>query len=723
MIRPIRLIRPICPIFKMNNPLYQIPFFPDFASILPEHAAPALDARIAEAEAALAKIEADTTVAWDAVFTALERATRPVSDTWGIVSHLHSVANSEAWREVHRELEPRVVAFDLRVAQSEKLYARYQKVEQTFLSASHMADRNVRHTLTEAQQRVLKSALRGARHAGVGLPDTQRNRVKEIHTELAALGAEFSNHILDAIKNYSLWLRTPEDAAGLPESFLRAAAESARGNGEPLATPEKGPWRVSLDGAVMVPFLKHAQSRAKREELYRASVTKASSGALDNSPLIDRILALRHELAGILGYESYAHLGCVSKMSRTPAKVGELLERLAEVAAPAARAEHAALQKFKDQSDPSDPSDQSDPLKPWDTAFHAERQREALYNFSEEALRPYLPLENVLDGMFKLARTLFNIEVRAVEPASVGASVWHPDVRLFQVFNADKTNAPIAWFYFDPHMRPGQKNPGAWMNFFRTRVILADGAEQLPLALMVCNQPLPTDAAPSLMRFDDVRTLFHEFGHALQLMLTEELEPGASGINNVEWDAVELASQFMENWCYDPPTLRGLARHYETGETLPDELVNALLAAKNFRAGNLLARQLHFGLTDLGLHLAAPPVASHALCHEVAKKVLPLPLLPEDKFLCSFSHIFAGGYAAGYYSYKWAELLSCDAFDAFLPALNPRDETRLAETGARFRATVLAAGGGRDPLEIFKDFRGRDPDPAALLRHAGLVSE
>ena len=259
------------------------------------------------------------------------------------------------------------------------------------------------------------------------------------------------------------------------------------------------------------------------------------------------------------------------------------------------------------------------------------------------------------------------------------------------------------------------------MNFLRTRCKLADGSEQLPVALMVCNQPLPTDTAPSLMRFDDVLTLFHEFGHALQHMLTEELEPDASGLNNIEWDAVELASQFMENWCYDPPTLRSLACHYETGATLPDELLNPLLAAKNYRSASLLARQLHFGMTDLGLHLAAPPVAAHALCHETAAKILALPLLPEDKFLCSFSHIFAGGYAAGYYSYKWAELLACDAFDAFLPALNPRDEKQISETGMRFRATVLARGGGRDPLEVFKDFRGREPDADALLHHAGLM--
>ena len=695
------------------NPLRSIAFLPDFAAILPEHAAPALDARIAEAEHALAEIEADAEVSWDAVFGALHRATQPVSDIWGLVSHLHAVANSEAWRVVHRELEPRVVAFSLRVAQSAALHARYRALD--------AAAREHRLELAEAQRRVLDSALRDARHAGVGLPDAQRGRVREIHTELAALGAEFSNHVLDAVKNYSLWLRDPADAAGLPESFLRAAAESARGSGEPLATTENGPWRVTLDGPVMVPFMKHAQSRARREELYRASITKASAGALDNTPLIDRILALRRELAEILGYETYAHLSCVSKMSRHPDAVARLLERLAETAIPAARKEHETLRAFAGSAgvSPANSAPDAGDLQPWDTAFYAERQREALYNFSEEQLRPYLPLENVLDGMFRLARLLFNIEIRAVDPASVGASVWHPDTRLFQVRDAG-TGALAAWFYLDPYVRPGQKQPGAWMNFFRSRCVLPDGTEQLPVALIVCNQPLPAETAPSLMRFDDVVTLFHEFGHALQHMLTGELEPGASGLNNIEWDAVELASQFMENWCYDPPTLRGLARHHETGATLPDDRVDALLAAKNFRSGSALARQLHLGLTDLGLHLAAPPVASHALCHETAARLLPLALLPEDRFLCAFSHIFAGGYAAGYYGYKWAELLSCDAFDAFLPALDPRDETRLAEMGARFRATILARGGGRDPLEVFRDFRGREPDPAALLRHAGL---
>ncbi|MCL1888297.1 MAG: M3 family metallopeptidase, partial [Kiritimatiellaeota bacterium] len=696
----------------MDNPLYTIPFLPDFAAIKPEHAEPALDARIAEAEHALATIEADATLSWDAVFGALHRATQPVSDTWGLVARLHSVVNNEAWREVHRALEPRVVAFSLRVAQSEKLYARYRALDN--------AAREKHLVLTEAQRRVLASALREARHAGVGLPDAQRGRVKDIHTELASLGAEFSNHVLDAIKNYSLWLRDPADAAGLPGSFLQTAAESARGKGEALATAKDGPWRVSLDAAVYVPFMRHAQSRGRREELYRAFVTKASTGALDNSPLIDRILTLRRELAVILGYETYAHLSCASKMSREPGRVGELLDRLAETAVPAARKEFAALQAFASKNLEGEQKNlegerprEPETLQPWDIFFYEERQREALYNLTEEALRPYLPLENVLQGMFKLARLLFGIDVREVEPASVGASVWHPDTRLFQVLRAD-SGAVVAWFYLDPYMRPGEKSPGAWMDFIRLRYVLPNGAEQLPVALMVCNFPLPTDATargdarpPSLLSFDDVVTLFHEFGHALQHMLTEELEPDASGIHNIEWDAVELASQFMENWCYDPPVLRGLARHHETGETLPDDLLHALLAAKNYRSGSALARQLCFGLTDLGLHLAAPPVASHALCHDVASKVLPLALLPEDRFLCSFSHIFAGGYAAGYYSYKWSELLSCDAFDAFLPALEPRDEKRIAETGGRFRATVLACGGGRDPLDVFRDFRGR----------------
>ncbi len=685
------------------NPLYAISFLPDFAAIQPEHAAPALAARIDEAKAALKLIEADDAVDWDAVFIALHRATQPVSDTWTLVAHLHSVVNNETWRKVHQELEPQVVEFSLRVAQSEALYARYCALE--------TAARDKRLTLTEAQQRVLASALRGARHAGIGLPEAQRKRVKDIHTELAGLGANFSHHVLDAIHGYSLWLRDAKDAEGLPKSFLHAAAESARGAGETSATAENGPWRVTLDTAVSVPFLKHAVSRSRREELFRASVTKASSGELDNTPLIDRILALRHELATILGYASYAHLSCASKMARHPDEVAKLLNRLAEVAVPAAKNEHAQLQAFARQCG------LDDALAPWDVAFYAERQRETLHHFSEEALRPYLPLENVLKGLFEFARKLLNIEVH---PADVNATVWHPDVRFFQIRRVED-GAPVAWFYLDPYLRPGQKQPGAWMNFLRTRCKLSDGSVQLPVALMVCNQPLPTNGAPSLMRFDDVLTLFHEFGHALQHMLTEELEPDASGLNNIEWDAVELASQFMENWCYDPPTLRGLACHYQTSATLPDELMAPLLATKNYRSASALVRQLHFGLTDMGLHSQTPPVAAHDLCHAEGRKLLPYAPLPEDRFLCSFSHIFAGGYAAGYYSYKWAELLACDAFDAFLPALQPRDEKRLAEIGMRYRETILARGGGRDPLHVFRDFRGHDPDPDALLRHAGLL--
>jgi oligopeptidase A len=687
------------------NPLYAIPYLPAFDRMAPEHAAPAVRARLAEAEAAVARLEETAAPTWDGLMDPLYRACHPLYDAWGLISHLLSVMNGEAWRQAHDALQPELVAFGLRVAQSPRLYQGYL--------ALRASDREAPH-LTGPRRRILESAIRGAEQAGVGLAGAPRQRFNAIQQELAGLATSFSNHLLDAVKTYSLWVRDPQDLNGLPAAWRAAAAQAARDAGEAAASAEKGPWRVTLDAAVLVPFLKHARNRRLREEIYRAHVTRASSGELDNRALVERTLALRHEMAGLLGYPTYAHLSLTRKMAPDIAAVDQLTADLAVAAQAPARRDNADLLAFARANGFEQPA-----LAPWDYAFWAERLREQRYAYSEEELRPYFPFPRVLEGLFALTERLFGIRVVAADGT---APVWHPDVRFFQVRAAD--GEPLASFYLDPYSRPATKRGGAWMNEFRTRDRQPDGTRLLPLAVLVCNQTLPADAQPALMRFDEVTTLFHEFGHALQHMLTTVEEPEASGINNIEWDAVELASQFMENWCHDRATLKGLSRHVATGAVLPDDLFARILAAKNYRAAPDLLRQLFLGALDMELHARYPGPAgadAEAVKCAVAARLLPVPLLPEDRFLCGFSHIFAGAYAAGYYGYKWAEVLAADAFATFEEAGLDQDAA-VAAAGRRFRDTVLALGGGTHPMAVFQAFRGRPPQVDALLRHAGLLA-
>ncbi|KAI8534560.1 hypothetical protein RHMOL_Rhmol10G0099400 [Rhododendron molle] len=463
--------------------------------------------------------------------------------------------------------------------------------------------------------------------------------------------------------------------------------------------------------------MQHAQNRTLREELYRAYLTRASSGDLDNTAIIDQILKLRLEKANLLGYKNYAEVSMATKMA-TVEKAEELLEKLRSASWNAAVQDMEDLKQFcQTQGAP-----EANNLSHWDISFWSERLRESKYEINEEELRPYFSLPKVMDGLFNLAKMLFGIDI---EPADGLAPVWNKDVRFFCV--KDSTGNPIAYFYFDPYSRPSEKRGGAWMDevVARSRVLSRDdGSPRLPVAHMVCNQMPPVGDKPSLMTFHEVETVFHEFGHALQQMLTKQDEGLVAGIRGIEWDAVELPSQFMENWCYHRDTLMGIAKHYETGESLPEEIYNKLLAARTYRAGSQSLRQLRFSFLDLELHTKYVPGGSESIYdvdQRVSKGTQVIPPLPEDRFLCSFSHIFAGGYAAGYYSYKWAEVLSADAFSAFEDAgLN--DEKAVKETGKRFRETVLALGGGKAPMEVFVEFQGREPSPEALLRHNGLLS-
>ncbi|MEM6591418.1 MAG: M3 family metallopeptidase, partial [Cyanobacteria bacterium P01_C01_bin.73] len=434
----------------------------------------------------------------------------------------------------------------------------------------------------------------------------------------------------------------------------------------------------------------------------------------DNAPVIERTLVLRQQQANLLGYNTYAELSVARKMAPSVEAVEQLMEELRSAAHPAAQQDLADLRSFAASKN----APEAEALKQWDTAFWAERIREEKYGLNDEEIRPYFPLPQVLEGLFTLANRLFGVNVISADGE---APVWHPDVRYFQV--QDEKGVAIAHFYLDPYSRPAEKRGGAWMDECLNRGKLAEGI-RLPVAYLVCNQSPPVDGKPSLMTFRDVETLFHEFGHGLHHMLTRVDYPGAAGINNVEWDAVELPSQFMENWCYHRETLLKLARHYETSEALPDEIYQKILKARNFMTGSAILRQVNFGWLDIELHHRYQPggeVSIWQVRDRLAEKTTVLKPLPEDAFLCSFSHIFAGGYAAGYYSYFWAEVLSADAFAAFEEA-GLDNESALVETGRRYRETVLALGGSRHPMEVFKAFRGREPSTAALLRHRGLAT-
>ena len=688
------------------SPFYNIPYYPAFDRMTPESAGPAFTRLFAEARQAVDALERACAPTWPGLMRPLHDACHPLFDAWGLLCHMLSVMNSEAWRRVQESLQPEIVAFSQRVGQSRAFYDGFRALREADRAAP---------CLTAVQRRILEKAIQGAEQAGVGLPPERQARFNAVQMELARLSTAFRNNVLDATKAFSLTLHTPSDADGLPPALLGVAAQAAREAGAREATPENGPWRITLDTAVFLPFMMHSRNRAAREQLYRAYVTRASSGATDNAPLIEQSLALRRELAALLGYPTYADLSLSNKTARSVAAVDALIAQLADASRAAGQREAGDLLAFARGH-----GFDGESLQPWDIAYWAERQREHLYDYSDEELSRYFVFPRVLEGLFRLAERLFGITITAADGE---APVWHPDVRFFRV--ADAGGAPLACFFLDPFSRPATKSGGAWMNDFRTRDRRPDGTLQLPMALLVCNQSVPVGQAQPVMRFQEVNTLFHEFGHALQHMLTTVEEPDASGVNGIEWDAIEIASQFMENWCFDRATLKGLSHHAETGEPLPDALFEKLVAAKNYRAASAMLRQLYFAATDMDLYARYPrpewPDAD-AVKRLNAARFSPTPLLACDRSLCAFSHIFGGGYAAGYYSYKWSEVLSADAFAAFEEACLD-DEAAVRATGRRFRDTLLALGGGEDPLQVFRRFRGRAPEIGALLRHSGLSPE
>jgi oligopeptidase A len=690
-----------------ENPLLTGRGLPPFDAIQPDHVVPGITALLAELDVELTQLEETVTPTWQGLVEPLTHLQERLGWSWGIVGHLMGVKNSPELRTAYEAMQSDVVQFYNRLSQSEPIY-------QAFKALQDSSDWN---NLDPAQHRIVDAAILDAELSGIGLTGSDRERFNTLDLELADLATQFSNHVLDATKAFSLTLTTPEEVAGLPPSLLSLAAQSARDAGATNATAEAGPWRITLDFPSFGPFMQHSQRRDLREKVYRAFITRAASGEFDNSSLIERILALRLEQSHLLGFANYAELSLARKMAPSVHAVTQLLDELRHSSYSAAQTELETLKAFAvEQGVPA-----TDELKLWDVSFWSERQREAKFELSAEELRPYFPLPEVLQGLFQLAKRLFGIDISAADGE---APVWHPDVRYFQINRED--GAEIAHFYLDPYSRPAEKRGGAWMDDCIGRAKVVENHQpklRLPVAYLVCNQTPPVDGKPSLMTFSEVETLFHEFGHGLQHMLTQVDFAGAAGINNVEWDAVELPSQFMENWCYDRQTLFGMARHYETNEPLPEHYYQKLLAARNYMSGSGMLRQIYFSLMDVELHTHYQPEGGESvqqLRDRVAAMTTVLKPLPEDAFLCSFGHIFAGGYAAGYYSYKWAEVLSADAFAAF-EEVGLDQEAAIQSTGRRFRDTVLALGGSQHPMEVFKAFRGREPSTEALLRHSGLA--
>ena len=568
--------------------------------------------------------------------------------------------------------------------------------------------------LSPVKQRIVDSSFKSMYLSGIDLTGDKRERFNEIKIRLSELSTKFSNNNLDYIADYELVIDSDNNyMKEMPRFSLELYSQKAKKK-FPDSTPENGPWIVTLDAPSFIPFMKSYPNSDLREELYRAYSSKASFGDKNNLPIIKEILELKKEISELLGFDNYVQISLEKKMAGSQKEIEDLLNDLAKKSRDRAIDEINEIKNYQRVKENSENA----VLNPWDVSYYSEKIKEEKLGLKEEELKPYFSLDNVLEGLFGVANNLFGI---VIKESKGEVDVWDEGVKYFRIYN-EGSEEEIASFYLDPYSRPGEKNGGAWMNNCIDKSKLM-GTK--PVAYLVCNGSPPIKdgdvCKPSLMTFDEVVTLFHEFGHGLQHMLTRIDESGASGISNIEWDAVELPSQFMENWCYHKPTLKSFAKHYVTNEDIPDDLFNKILDNKNFNSGLAMLRQIYFSMMDL--HLYSHEIKSEDdilnVQKEFADRYLVSPRIDEDRFLCSFSHIFAGGYSAGYYSYKWAEIMSSDAFGLFEES-DMNDKTKMNEIGMKFRNTVLSLGGGTPPSDVFKSFRGREPQVDALLRHNGL---
>ncbi len=677
-----------------NNPLLQAFDLPPYSVIRPEHVEPAVDKLLAENRAAIAELlkQQSGTPSWNGLVLALDELNDRLNRAWSPVSHLNAVCNNAELRAAYEACLPKLSEYSTELGHNRALYEAYHA-----LAASPEAA-----TFEVAQQTILKHTLRDFHLSGIDLPEAEKQRFGAIQSKLSELGSRFSNQLLDATQAWSKQVSEESALAGLTDSAkaqMRQAAEAKGLDG----------WLITLEFPSYFAVMTYADHRALREEVYAAYCTRASdqgpnAGQHDNSPVMQQILELRQELAKLLGFANYAELSLASKMAESTDQVLHFLRDLAVRSKPFAVQDLAELQAFAAEQGCRD-------LQSWDVGYYSEKLREQRYSISQEILRAYFPIDKVLGGLFAIVEKLYGIQIEELS----GFDAWHPDVRLFEI---KEHGEHVGRFFFDLYAR-ANKRGGAWMDGARDKRRDASGKLISPVANLVCNFTPAVGAKPALLTHDEVTTLFHEFGHGLHHLLTRVEHAGASGINGVAWDAVELPSQFMENWCWEPEGLALISGHYQTGDALPQNLLDKMLAAKNFQSGLMMVRQLEFSLFDFELH------ASHGdgrsvleVLEGIRAEVSVLRPPAYNRFPNSFAHIFAGGYAAGYYSYKWAEVLSADAFSRF-----EEEGVFNSDTGRAFREAILARGGSREPMELFVDFRGREPSIDPLLRHLGLSQE
>jgi oligopeptidase A len=678
-----------------RNPFLEFDRLPDFASIRAEHIKPAVEQVLTDNRAVLQVLEKDNAAPdWHNMMDVLDDLDDRLSKVWSTASHLNGVLNTPAIREAYNSCQPLITEYYSALGQNEKLYRRIEALNQR---AGELG-------LDGSQRRIIRDMLLDFRLAGVSLPETDKKRFTEIQTQLSELSNRFGNNVLDATMAWSKHIADRAALAGVPEMTLSAAAEAA-------ARKEQSGYLLTLDFPCYYAVMTYADDASLREEMYRAYATRASEFAdknLDNKQNIRDILQLREEMAKLLGYPDYASVSVARKMARSVDRVNNFLDDLISYSRPAAQREYQELCEFAAQHSGVAT------LNAWDVSYYSEKLRKAEYDVSQEELRAYFPIDKVRAGLFAIVETLYDVQIERDN----SASVWAADVEFYNICRHGEV---IARFYFDLFTRDGKRG-GAWMADCRSRRLLtSQGAavsQQIPVAYLICNFAPPTANDPALLTHNDVTTLFHEFGHGLHHMLTRENYLRSSGISGVEWDAVELPSQLMENWCWDPRSIGMISGHYQSGEPLPQALLDKMLAAKNFQSGMKSVRQLEFAHFDFALHQAACTEDADfvtAILQQTRTKTAVYPVPDYNRFQNSFSHIFAGGYAAGYYSYKWAEVLSADVFSRFTEAgvLN-------SEVGQAFLDKILSKGGGADALDLFKNFMGREPDIAALLRQDGL---
>lgn len=691
---------------------------PVWNEIRAEQVAGGVRALLRATEDAFSRLEADHDSSWSGLMEPLERLEVALERVLGTVVHLLSVKYSDELQAAYDEVRPAYVALGNRLSQSRVVYRGMIELRE----GGQFAD------LNQAQQRILSESIRGMERSGVHLEGASKVRYQEIRESLSELSNRFQTNLVNEEKDSRIVATDPSRVRGVPGSVLALAVARARDDGIESASDDEGPWHFVVNGVNYIAVIAHAQDRDLREEFYRAFRSRGMSEAFDNRPVLEEILHLRQEEAGLVGFASYAELSIDAKMAPSIASVWDLLAEIELAARPVAEAEFAELVEFM-QSQGGDPA--IDPA-PWDIPYWSEKLREARFDYDSEKLRDYFQMPKVLDGLFTLIQKLYAVEIRRV--VAGGVPVWDESVEFFEVLRDGEV---FAGFYIDPYARPGEKRGGAWMNTVvgRTRVLgtpnkSADeiSAATLPVALFVMNARPPVDGKPALMSLDEVRTLFHEFGHATQHMFTDIEEGGASGMSLVEWDAVELASQFNEYWMEHKPFLRALSEHYESGNPLDEQTLDRIIDSRNFMVGGGTLRQLLFGKTDMTLHetYGQPGVDDRQSPFEIeikiASETIIVPMLEGETQLPAFGHLFAGGYAAGYYSYKWAEVLAADAFAAFRE-VGLDDDAAVRTIAERFRNTVLGLGGSLPAAEVYRLFRGRDATPDALLMDQGLRTE